>query len=99
MFAGMLQVSCNFEAYLQEVLQAKCSFGVYLQVNCKQHAIFEYVCSLPANMVQRKKRLKSEWANLVACAWSVWRIIAGLLRGNDDENKCVARGFWVDIEP
>jgi hypothetical protein len=22
-----------------------------------------------------------------------------LLRGNDDENKCVARGFWVDIEP
>lgn len=80
------------------MLQSKFGFEVYLQANYKKHEILEHVCSLPANVVQRKKRLKSEWANLVACAWDVWRVIAGLLRGNDDENKCVARGFWVDIE-
>ena len=66
-------------------LQATCNLGICLQLNCKCGA--------------KKERLKSEWAHLVACAWDVWRVIAGLLRGNDDENKCVARGFGVDIEP
>ena len=41
----------------------------------------------------------NRWVHLVACAWDVWRVVAGLLRDNDDENKCVARGFGVDIEP
>ena len=87
---------CNMFA---EIPQAIYSFVTYLRKFRKKHAVFEHICGSSANMVQRKKRLKSEWANLVACAWDVWRVIAGLLRGNDDENKCVARGFWVDIEP
>ncbi|RKW49371.1 MAG: hypothetical protein D8B50_06685 [Prevotella sp.] len=89
----------HFCMLLAEVPQATCSFVLYLRKFRKQNAVFEHICGSSANVVQRKKRLKSEWANLVACAWDVWRVIAGLLRGNDDENKCVARGFWVDIEP
>jgi len=98
-FAEVPQAKMRFCNIFAEVPQMKCNFGTCLQENCKQRAILKHVCSLPANVVQSKKRLKSERANLVACAWDVWRVIAGLLRGNDDENKCVARGFGVDIEP
>ena len=87
---------CNIFA---EVLQAKCSFGICLRKFRKQNAVFEHICGSSANVVQSKKRLKSERAHFVACAWDVWRVVADLLRGNDDENKYVARDLWVDIEP
>ena len=87
---------CNMFAEVPQVIY---NFVTYLRKFRKQHTVFEHICGSSANVVQRKKRLKSEWAHLVACVWDVWRVVAGLLRGNDDENKCVARGFWVDIEP
>ena len=58
MFAGMLQVSCNFEAHLQEVLQTKCGFGVYLQANCKQHAIFWICLQLNRKCGAKKEAIK-----------------------------------------